>query len=251
MSLSETVSLSKTVLLASIVLPVAQVACDVERDDKVRDIGAIQSATRRDGRETQAAQHGEAAQHGDATHTRTSAVAEAGNRGADAGALGQQVQPLTDGQLLFVADTANLGEVEQARVALPKLSNDSVRAFARDMLDDHQAARDELLGFSDEANVLAAPSPLARDVAREGQAVQQNLLVANNGPVDELYIDSQVEAHAEALALFDQLIAAADSSDLRDLLGTLRDTVDSHHSRVIELQRSLSTPANDVRAPQE
>lgn len=66
---------------------------------------------------------------------------DAGALGGDAGA----VLALEDGQILYVADTLNAGEVDQARAALPKLTNADVRSFANDMITEHGTARDQLL----------------------------------------------------------------------------------------------------------
>ena len=168
----------------------------------------------------------------------------ASSRGADADDTDAPAPPdleaLSDGQLLFVADTANAGEVEQARAAFPKLEDERVRAFAEEMLVGHQAARDELLRFSDENDVFAKNSRVAVRLKREGQRVVDQLLRADV-PADEPYVDTQVLAHTEALALYDQLVAAADSPELRDLFDAQRATVAEHHDEVTDLDQELDT----------
>lgn len=46
----------------------------------------------------------------------------------------QNVERLTDGQILKVLSTANMGEIMQANAALPKLQNPQVRSFAQGMI---------------------------------------------------------------------------------------------------------------------
>jgi putative membrane protein len=160
--------------------------------------------------------------------------------GGDAGTVKDLgLSALEDGQLLLVADRLNGGEVEQARAALPKLLEASAREFSEQMLVDHQAARDTLLQFSDAEDLFARPSRASFLLVRKAEQTVFRLLEADV-PVDELYIDEQVAAHTEALSIFDELIAAADDSGLRDLFVAQRGAVVEHRALALELQAELS-----------
>lgn len=160
--------------------------------------------------------------------------------GGDGGAQKDlRLSELDDDQLLLVADRLNSGEVEQARAALPKLDDPGARDFAEQMLVEHQAARDSLLQLSDAEDIFATPSRASLRLSREAAAAVFRLLVAD-APVDVLYIDEQVAAHAKALRIFDELIDAADQGALRDLFVAQRGAVTEHRARALELQAELS-----------
>jgi putative membrane protein len=161
--------------------------------------------------------------------------ADAGVAGSsDAGALGGDagaVLALKDGQILYVADTLNAGEVDQARAALPKLTNADVRSFANDMITEHGTARDQLLQLADDQDIAPAGSEVADDLHSKSDSAVQRLLAAAPDGTDALYVQLQVTAHVDAAALLDQLITAADSDPLRTQLTDLRSSVQSHLDR--------------------
>jgi putative membrane protein len=168
------------------------------------------------------------------------AAADAG-AGADAGgALAAAVQELNDGQLLFIADTLNAGEVDQARAALPRLQAEAVRAYAQDMIEEHEPARDALLQLAEAEDVTPELSPVATDLREQSEQVLAQLLSSPGENVDALYIDSQVTMHAQAFQLLEGMIAAADAEPIETLLTQLRASVGGHLDVARQLQDTVS-----------
>jgi len=139
---------------------------------------------------------------------------------------------LDDGQIVFVVDTLNAGEVNEARAALPRLANLELRGFARDMITAHGGGRDRMLALSEGQHIPPEASDIAEQLQDESQSVVRQLLVTPATGIDETYAQSQEQAHSEALALLDQLVAEADSEPLRMDLADLRDDVQMHLTRV-------------------
>jgi putative membrane protein len=155
----------------------------------------------------------------------------AGGSATSPGALDLSTVPtLTDGQILYVVDTLNAGEVNQARAALPKLSNADVRDFAREMISAHTPARDAMLRIAETANVDPAASTLASALQSNSQAMVNGLLAVDEAGADQLYMDDQVSAHTEADQLIQALIDATDTPMLRDELVQMRSDVQEHLS---------------------
>lgn len=157
------------------------------------------------------------------------------------------VRALDDAQLLYVADVANAGEVEEARAAWPKLSLELTREFADDMIEDHGDARDALLTFSDANDLFMAPSDVSWVLNRQGERAARRLLLAPE-PVDRLYIHGQVLAHERALALFTALEEAADAAALQALFAAQRTTIEEHLGEVRELA-ATELPESDAGVP--
>ncbi|HEU4582602.1 MAG TPA: DUF4142 domain-containing protein [Polyangiaceae bacterium] len=138
---------------------------------------------------------------------------------------------LEDGQLLYAADTLNAGEVEEARAAVPKLSDGDVREFAQQMIDEHGAARDRLLQLAQDLTIYPADSDLAGELRAKSQGNVDSLLGSVAPSSNALYIQLQVSEHVDALALIDQLASAADAEPLRQELLAQRASVQAHLER--------------------
>jgi putative membrane protein len=164
---------------------------------------------------------------GSAAGTSGSAGATGMGGQGDAGA----VSNLDDGQILFALDTLNAGEVNEAQAAVPKLTNADVRDFAQEMIDDHGAARERLSQLAQEQQIPPEQSELATGLQDESQSIVDRLLAAEATEIDTLYVQSQQDAHTEALALLAQLLMAADAEPLRAALTELRASVQEHLDR--------------------
>jgi putative membrane protein len=162
---------------------------------------------------------------------------DAGVLPADAGLGGDAgvalAEALRDGQIVYVVDTLNAGEVEQAQSALPRLEDDAVRSFAQLMIEEHQRARETLSAFARQQGIGLEGSDAANLVRARSLRVEREIGDASAGDVDRVYIDSQVAAHADAAGLLDNLIDAADSVALQAELTQLRLNVLGHQQAVI------------------
>jgi putative membrane protein len=150
-----------------------------------------------------------------------------------------EVQQLDDGQILFVADALNAGEVDQARAVLPRLQTEGARGFAREMLDEHEPARDSLLQLAEDEGLAPRLSTAALSLRAESERQVMMLLETSDAELDAVYLDSQVVAHDAALELLDGLIDAADTAALEQQLAALRSTVEAHSSLARQLQAEL------------
>jgi len=156
-----------------------------------------------------------------------------------AGAGGVAALALSDAQILLVLDTLNQGEVEEAYAALPRLTASDVRAFAQRMVDDHSDARQAVLATADALDVAPMPSDTQAELQSESMEHVAMLRTTPAGALDATYVNLEVDAHAEALELLDDLAAAADAAQLDTLIATLRATVQQHYEAAQELQADL------------
>lgn len=162
----------------------------------------------------------------------------AAGSGGEAGA-GEAIAALSDAQILLVLDTLNQGEVEEAYAALPRLSEPDVETFAQMMITDHGSARQAVASTADDLDLTPVTSAPQRDLMREGQAHVAELRATPVADIDEVYVDMEVAAHAEALALLGSLNASADAAELRTLIATLKATVQDHYDAAQTLHDEL------------
>jgi predicted outer membrane protein len=163
----------------------------------------------------------------------------AGAGGAGEGAGGAATLNLSDAQILLVLDTLNKGEVEAAYTALPRLVDPSVEAFAEQMIVDHSSARQSVAATAEALDLNPEPSPTQRALEGEGESQVALLRSASDAAIDATYIDLQVGAHDEALALLASLEEAADAAELTQLITTLQMAVHDHYDSAVAIDADL------------
>ncbi len=107
----------------------------------------------------------------------------------------------------FVANAAQDGmtEVELAKLALKKSSNDEVKQFAQKMQQDHSQANDELASIA-KSKGISLPTKLDAKHA----AMVKSLSAKSGAAFDASYAEHMAKDHSKAVALFE---AASKSSD--------------------------------------
>jgi putative membrane protein len=125
-------------------------------------------------------------------------------------------KPLTDAQFVMKASEGGKKEVALAKVALTKVSNDDVKAFAQRMVTDHSAADNELAALAK-----------TKKIAVRASAPPASLPAAKGAAADKKYMEMMVKDHEEDVALFEAESQNAKDADLKawvdKTLPTLRD----------------------------
>jgi len=148
--------------------------------------------------------------------------------------------PLTDARILAIIDAANLGEIEQARVAQTKATSNRVKQLAAHMLTEHQKAEHDQVAIAKKQNITPEESAKSRDLQSKGVQTMTTLRSSDKGSFDTAYVDAQVKEHTELLqALDNELIPNAQSSDLKAHLRELRTKVDAHLRMAKDVRASL------------
>ena len=132
-------------------------------------------------------------------------------------------------QASFFKDAAAAGMAELAagKLAGRQASSDKVRGFARQMVDDHILAGQQLQSLAQQKNVTLPQSP---DV--EHQQTLAELEQKKDADFDKAYIAAQVQDHRKAVALFEEAAQAQDrdvAAFAQKMLPTLR-----HHLQMAE-----------------
>lgn len=158
-----------------------------------------------------------------------------------------------DARIATAIDVANTGEIEAGQVARQRARNSSVRAFADRMVRDHtrMQAQDRTLGAnpalveSDSTNVMG-------QMRRQNDVAVARLRSASPGAqFDSMYVNQQVDAHRQTLALLTAARTQAQDQKLRDAIDAAIPQVQSHLDQATGLQRTLgsASPADTSRTP--
>lgn len=132
---------------------------------------------------------------------------------------------------LRAAGESDLYEVTSSQIALQRTQNPDVRGFALRMIDHHTMTTNTLLTAAATAQVAPPPAVLGR---------MRPMIEQLNGQVgfnfDRLYVQQQLIAHQEALALHSTYARSGDTPQLRAAAAATVPVVQRHLDQIQGLQ---------------
>ena len=136
------------------------------------------------------------------------------------GAFAQGAKP-TDPQIAHIAYTAGVIDVTAAKQALEKSTNKDVKAFAADMVRDHEAVNEKALALVKKLKVTPEDNDTSRTLSKNAAAELEKLSKLKGAAFDKAYVDNEVAYHkAVDNALETLLIPSASNDELKSLLQT-------------------------------
>jgi putative membrane protein len=136
------------------------------------------------------------------------------------GALAESAK-LTDPQIAHIAYTAGAIDIAAAKQAQTKASNKDVKAFADDMLRDHEAVNKQALDLVKKLNVTPEDNDTSKALSKQAADKLAELGKLSGAAFDKAYVANEVAYHKTVnSALETQLIPSASNAQLKDLLKT-------------------------------
>jgi putative membrane protein len=135
-------------------------------------------------------------------------------------AMAQAAKP-TDPQIAHIAYTAGVIDINAAKQALSKASNKEVKAFAQDMVRDHEAVNKQALDLVKKLNVTPEDNDTSKTLSKQAADKLAELNKLKGAAYDKAYVANEVAYHkAVNSALETQLIPSASNAELKGLLQT-------------------------------
>jgi putative membrane protein len=135
-------------------------------------------------------------------------------------ALAQGEKP-TDPQIAHIAYAAGVIDIAAAKQALTKTSNKDVKAFAEDMVRDHEAVNKQALDLVKKLKVTPKDNDTSRTLSKNAADKRAELGKLKGAEFDKAYIANEVAYHkAVDGALETSLIPGANNAELKSLLQT-------------------------------
>jgi putative membrane protein len=144
----------------------------------------------------------------------------------------------TDGQIVAFMDAANNGEIEEGKLAERKATNPAVKAFARQLVADHQA-------MLRDARALASKQGFAIDTTKSDvhdlvNDTRDNLKDLADKPAgkdwDEEYLDKQIDGHKDVLSKLQDAEKATTDPQLKEALNKAVGKVQSHLTKAQDIK---------------
>ena len=146
---------------------------------------------------------------------------------------------ITDNNILARVAQDDRLELQVARTAMPKLTNPSLRAFAREIADNHSAGESDARRLSQRLRIPEQPA--ASDTTK---AHQQNLVALftrlNKGlTFDTTYVRHLLDGHSTMLRELKTMEAKATHPEVKALLRSATPEVQRHLSRASALGKAI------------
>ena len=128
---------------------------------------------------------------------------------------------LTDPQIAHIAYTAGVIDIAAAKQAQTKASNKDVKAFADDMVRDHEAVNKQALDLVKKLNVTPQDNDTSKALSKAAADKLAELGKLSGAAYDKAYVANEVAYHKTVNgALETQLIPGASNPELKSLLQT-------------------------------
>lgn len=129
------------------------------------------------------------------------------------GAAGQSKASLSpsDKQFINQAAQGGMAEIEMAKLALKRSSNNTVKSYAQQMIDEHTAVNKELMALAKQKGVTPPKA-----IGPKYEKVKTKLSQLPNKSFDRAYMtEAGVKAHAEQAELFQRQAQQGQDPDLK------------------------------------
>jgi putative membrane protein len=154
-------------------------------------------------------------------------------------ALAQGAKP-TDPQIAHIAYTAGVIDIDAAKQALQKTKNKEVKAFAEDMVRDHEAVNKQALALVKKLNVTPEDNDTSKTLTKNASEKRAELAKLDGAAFDRAYVENEVAYHkAVDSALETTLIPSANNADLKSLLQTGLKIFQGHEQHAEHVAASL------------
>ena len=146
----------------------------------------------------------------------------------------------SDPQIAHIAYTAGAIDIAQAKQALKRSHNRTVRSFAQEMVRDHTAVNDKALALVKKLHVTPQPNPTSAGLTKDADATLRRLGHLRGRGYDRAYIDNEVAYHKTVNgALESTLIPSAKNGELKSLLETGLTLFREHLAHAQQVARGL------------
>jgi putative membrane protein len=146
----------------------------------------------------------------------------------------------TDPQIAHIAYTADNLDISAAKQALARSHNKAVRAFAQEMVRDHQAVNAKALALVKKLHVTPQPNTTSAGLTKQADATRARLSHLRGHTFDRAYVDNEVAYHKTVNgALETTLIPNAKNGELKSLLETGLTLFREHQTHAEQIAEEL------------
>ena len=146
----------------------------------------------------------------------------------------------SDARIVSAIDIANTDEIAAGMLARQRAANPRVRAFGDRMANEHTQLQTADRNLAQQARFIASDTAdAALQMHRMDEAALARLQTAQGAAFDELYLQSQIDAHKRTLMLLKASRDQARDATLKSMIDTAIPKVQSHLDEATRLQATI------------
>jgi putative membrane protein len=155
---------------------------------------------------------------------------------------GLHAQAIDDAQIAAIVVTANQVDVDAGKLARERAGNAEVKAFARQMVNDHEGVNTQAVALARKLGLTPKESETSRAIRTGGDRNLATLKTLSGAAFDKAYVDHEVVYHAQVLDAIDTtLIPGASNGELKALLVKVRPAFVAHLAHAKQIQAVLGS----------
>ena len=144
---------------------------------------------------------------------------------------------LSDGNVLAMLHTINIGEIDAAKLAQQKASSEKVRKYASRMRHEHSTIVRDTRQLAQRIHVRPDPPALASTVGTAHQKAMEEMQTLSGREFDQAYLKYQIKVHEQAIDLVRDTAGSIDNALLKQHLSKASPDLDRHLSEARALER--------------
>jgi putative membrane protein len=161
---------------------------------------------------------------------------------------GLHAQAIDDAQIAAIVVTANQVDVDAGKLARERAGNAEVKAFARQMVHDHEGVNTQAVALARKLGLTPKENETSRAIRTGGDKNLATLKTLSGAAFDKAYVDHEVVYHAQVLDAIDTtLIPGASNGELKALLVKVRPAFVAHLEHAKQIQAVLGSSGSGLR----
>ena len=149
---------------------------------------------------------------------------------------------LTDGNIIALLAQSDRMEVQAARLAMSKATGPVLRAFARELADNHSAEEADARKLAQRLKITETPAPGDSTKARQEALIARLTALPKGTGFDTMYVRHLVDGHAAMLKDAKAIEGKASNAEVKKLVQASIPELERHRARARTILRLL-TPA--------
>jgi putative membrane protein len=161
--------------------------------------------------------------------------------GAGTGSMEATNEPRSDSDILTMISHSNSAEVSSSNLALQNASNAQVKAFARQMVNEHTAMQKQGQQLGKSLAMEGTGSDTAQSKMEHTMDNLDDLKDKKGADFDRAYMDMQVRAHEQTLTELRSYEGRAQSAELKQHITQAIPKVEAHLQKAQQLRQQLGS----------
>lgn len=137
-------------------------------------------------------------------------------------------------QFVQMATVSNMFEIESSELAVENAQSDDVKEFAQQMIEDHTAAAEKMQTVLQSSDAGAS---MPDELDEKHAAILEELQGTDSESFDAAYVDAQVQAHQEAVALFSAYAENGEDEALKSFATETLPTLEEHYEMIQQMDQ--------------